>query len=254
MGNVVLSCERIRKTYGGVVALGDVSIEAREGEILGLVGANGSGKTTLVDIICGVQSADRGDVTMAGQRISGMSVSQRSRRGIARTFQMPQVARELTIRENVMCGLASRHLTSAGSLLRYGVRSFLRRGIVDHGEIDEICGKLGLDELDRVVERVSFGEMRLIEVARALVQNPQVLLLDEPFPAVGELGLKGMLAALDVVRAHGTAVVLIDHNVDIVGAAVDRIVLLADGEVAVEGDPATCMKSPVFLERYIGVV
>ena len=151
-----------------------------------------------------------------------------------------------------MCGMASRHLRSPGALLRFGLGSIWKRQEFNNDRIADTCRALGLRDLDRLVERVSFGEMRLIEVARALVQEPTVLMLDEPFPAVGEVGLRGMLAALEVVRAAGTAVVLIDHNVDIVSQVVDRIVLLADGEVAIDGDPSTCMASSVFLERYIG--
>lgn len=252
MGETVLNCDGVGKSYGGVVALKNVCLELREGEILGLVGANGSGKTTLLDIVCGSQTADRGDVTLRGKSLRGLSPSQRSRRGIARTFQMPQVARDLTITENVLCGLASRHLTTARSLLLYGLRSVFGRKDPSSGEIDEVCSSLGLHELDRPVEQVSFGEMRLIEVARAVIQEPSVLLLDEPFPAVGEEGLQGMLDALQVVKSDGASVVLIDHNVDLVGASVDRIVLLADGEMVIEGDPIECMKNPIFLDRYIG--
>lgn len=254
MSEPVLVCDGIAKAYGGVVALSDIKLEVRQGEILGLVGANGSGKSTLMDIIAGAQSPDAGSVRMNGTSIERSPTATRVHNGISRTFQMPQVARELTIRENVACGLSSVHLTSAFRIIAQGLRGLAGRRVDGEVEVATVCANLGLEEIDRPVERVSFGEMRLIEVARALIQRPQVVLLDEPFPGVGDAGLSGILSALKQISAQGVAVLLVDHNVDVVASVVDRIALLSDGEIVVEGDPQRCMGSPIFLERYIGVV
>jgi branched-chain amino acid transport system ATP-binding protein len=250
----ILQCTNVRKTYGGVVALHDVNLDVHAGEILGLVGANGSGKSTLLDLICGTQPVDRGEILFQGRSLIGASTAEIIRRGIARTFQLPQVARELTILENVMCGLGPRHLSGLPKIIWRGALGMVGMPVPEEREVVELCSQLGLGDLDREVERISFGEMRLVEVARALIQQPAVLLLDEPFPGVDDEGLGAVLEALSFIGSRGTAVVLIDHNVDIVASAVDRIVLLADGEIVIDGDPSSCVKNPIFLERYIGVV
>lgn len=252
--NAVLECTNVRKTYGGVVALHDVNFHVNEGEVLGLVGANGSGKSTLLDLICGVQPYDSGEITFEGTSLKKRSTSDIIRRGISRTFQLPQVARELTVRENVICGLGAEYLRSTRRVIAQTFTGLANRATELESGVDDVCERIGLTGLDRHVERVSFGEMRLIEVARALVQKPKLLLLDEPFPGVDDKGLAGVLSALRVIAQEGTAVVLIDHNVDIVASNVDRIVLLADGEIVIDGDPQTATKAPIFLERYIGVV
>lgn len=141
------------------------------------------------------------------------------------------------------------------SALRFA-NEWLRSALHDATDWDavhHVCASIGLSGLERPASTVSFGDLRLTEVARALVQQPDFIMLDEPFPGVDEDGVVGVLSALRELSAQGKGVLLVDHNVDIVASIADRLVLIADGEVAIEGAVDECMASQVFRHRYIGV-
>jgi branched-chain amino acid transport system ATP-binding protein len=247
----VLRCAGIRKSYGGVAVLHGIDLAVGAGEILGLVGANGAGKTTLIDIIGGQQPANDGTVWLGDDRLAGKP-STRARRGLARTFQRPQVALELSLRENVAIGLAARTLTSLPRILARAWRGIITSGLPEADEVDAICRRLALAELDRPAGAVTFGELRLVEVGRALLQRPKLVVLDEPFSGVGDAGIAGIIGALEALREEGCAVLLVDHNVDLLTRVVDRMALLAQGEIVVDADVATCLQSERFRSTYIG--
>ncbi len=243
----------VTKSFGGLSVLRGVDLFIQAGEILGLVGANGAGKSTFVDIVAGVQSANGGEIWLAEKPLIG-TASRRAGRGLARTFQHPQLALDMSLRENIAVGrscdlLASRIQIAAAAAM--GVIG--RSSATDDPAIVEIASKLGLEGLDRAAQEVSFGELRLVEVARALMQSPKLLILDEPFSGVGDTGTAGIITALKSARDCGCAVLLIDHNVDLLAHAVDRIALLLQGTIAVEGGVAECMRNPVFRNTYIGL-
>jgi len=247
-----LRCSGIQKAYGGVRVLHGIDLAIASGEILGLVGANGAGKTTLIDIIGGQQRADRGDILLGDIRLTD-SPSARARRGMARTFQRPQVALELSIRENVAIGLAARELTSLPRIVAEAWRGILSSRVAQAAEVDDTCARLALTGLDRPAEEITFGEMRLVEVARALMQRPKLVILDEPFSGVGDAGVAGITRALQAIRDQGCAVLLVDHNVDLLTSLVDRMAMLAQGEIVIDTDVATCLASERFRSTYIGV-
>lgn len=247
----LLRCTDIGKNYGGVTALKRIDLTVDTGEIVGLVGANGAGKSTLIDIISGNTEPSRGAVLLRDRDVKGRP-ARRARAGISRTFQHPQFSEVLTLRENVACGLAAKRMRSPMHVLRELVLSPLI-DLTQWDEVDRLCESIGLTDLDRVAGTVSFGDLRLAEVGRALVQRPDFVMLDEPFPGVDDDGIVGVLGALRTLREQGKGVLLVDHNVDIVASIADRLVLIADGEVAVEGSVDECLASSVFRERYIGV-
>jgi branched-chain amino acid transport system ATP-binding protein len=229
----------------------DLAIGA--GEILGLVGANGAGKTTLIDIIGGQQEASAGELFLAAEPLSGKP-SSRARRGMARSFQLPRVAAELTLRENVAIGLAARELTSVARILARAWRGIVEGSLAESGEVDEVCRRLALHDIDRRAGQVTFGELRLVEIGRALMQRPRVIILDEPFSGVGDAGIAGIIGALQAIRAEGCAVLLVDHNVDLLISVVDRMALLAQGEIVIDADVPTCLASERFRSAYIGAI
>lgn len=247
----ILACRDIGKNYGGVTALKRIDLSVSAGEIVGLVGANGAGKSTLIDIISGNTEQSRGAIVMHGAQITGRP-ARRARAGISRTFQHPQFAPGLTLRENVACGLAARRMRSSVVLAGEWLRA-VGRDATDWNVVDRVCDSVGLADLEREAGTVSFGDLRLTEVARALVQEPDFIMLDEPFPGVDEEGVTEVLAALRALSSQRKGVLLVDHNVDIVASIADRLVLIADGEVAIEGPVDECLASQVFRERYIGV-
>ena len=250
---VLLEGSGLEKHYGGVVALSDVSIRLGAGEVLGLVGPNGAGKTTLVDVISGTQSANAGTLTLRGKRLSGPA-SRRAKHGLARTFQYPQLALDLTVEDNLLLGrVAKRH----GSLLRMISGAFRGSFWVapasDASAIAAIAAELGIEGLDRMAGDLTLGEQRLLEVGRALGQDPLVLLLDEPFAGSDSSGVAGVIEVIRTVQRRGHGIILVDHNVDLVASLVDRIMLLDRGQVVFDGDPRECIASPEMQRVYFGV-
>lgn len=251
--SVLLEAVGLNKNYGGVHAVRDVSLTVDAGEIVGLIGPNGAGKTTLVDLLSGVQSADSGHITMRGRKVSGPP-SRRARAGLARTFQHPQLAPDLSVGENILLGRLNKRMGGVGGVLRTLAAGMARSvARADRAAVDQVCGELGIKDTDRRWSDLTLGEQRLVEVARALAQEPDVLLLDEPFAGSDGGGEAGIREAIADVRRRGHGVVLVDHNIDIVASLVHRIVLLADGAVVFDGDPAACMRSPEMRRVYFGV-
>jgi branched-chain amino acid transport system ATP-binding protein len=252
-GARLLECAGLNKHYGGVRAVVEVSLTLQEGEIIGLVGPNGAGKTTLVDLICGVQRADSGEIRVRGRRLKGASSERAQRGGLARTFQHPMLANELTARENILVGLAARRFSGIGAVTRN-----LLLGLVDsrvpeaRNRVDEVCEQLGVSGLERECSQLTLGEMRLVEVARALMQDPAILLLDEPFAGSDAAGVHGLSQSLQTILARGCGVILVDHNVDIVARLVQRVVLMDQGTVVFDGPTVECLSSGQMREVYFG--
>lgn len=242
----------LAKSYGGVQAVRGVSLTLHRGEVIGLVGPNGAGKTTLVDLISGVQRADSGTMTLDRHRV-GQAPFRRAQAGFVRTFQHPQVAPSLTARENILLGRAARDGHRLVDMLLGPLRGAMRpRRAADDDLVEAVAAEVNLDRLDRATRDLTLGEQRLVEVARALAQDPLVLLLDEPFAGADAHGIEGIAHAVRAARARGCGVILVDHNVDLVASIVDRIVLLAEGAVAFDGDPGECLSSPEMNRVYFG--
>jgi len=251
LGEVVLRGEGLRKAYGGLVALDDVSFHVGRGEILGLVGPNGAGKTTLVDLITGIQRSDAGTLTLNGDRLAGATAA-RARRGLSRTFQHPHLALELTVRENLLVGASARRFPSWWRMTAGIVTDGIRHRRQENDAVIAIAEELGVPGIDEPCANLSLGEQRLVEVARALTQDPLVMLLDEPFAGADADSIAGIIDAIRQVQARGHAVILVDHNVDLLTSLADRVMLLAQGRRVFEGDPKECLASPEMQRVYFG--
>ncbi|MFT0891461.1 ABC transporter ATP-binding protein [Pseudochelatococcus sp. G4_1912] len=249
----LLSCRDIHKSYGGVKVLRGVTLGVNRGEIFGLTGANGAGKSTLIDVITGQTAYTSGEIFIGDVPVSRGGAALRAQLGLARTFQRPQVAAELTLLENIRVARAAAGLSSHNKILSAFIKGFFGGGEEDEAEIRNVCRQLSLREPDRLAAEVTFGELRLLEFARALMLKPKVIVLDEPFSGVGDAGINGIIEALRALRDAGCAVLLVDHNIDLLTPLVDRMALLAQGEILVEGSVETCLHSPVFRSTYIGV-
>lgn len=233
----LLHAKEIVKRFGGVTALAGVDLELAEDEILGLIGPNGSGKTTLVNCISGVLKLDQGDVLLRERSYARVSRTRRARAGMARTFQTPRLFGELSVRENVEVGAnagRSRH-----ALGRKRVEPLLRR--------------LDLQDLSRqVVSSLAYGYQRRVEIARALVSEPQVLLLDEPAAGLNDAETADLRELLLVIRKEGCAIVVIDHDMDLIMNVSDRVQALDEGRVIFVGAPADAFREKVVIEAYLG--
>jgi branched-chain amino acid transport system ATP-binding protein len=248
-----LSVAGVSKRFGGVQALHDVSFDVGAGEIIGLLGANGAGKTTLVDILGGEQIADEGTVSLRGRQLRGLPHA-RARQGLARTFQHPKFAPDLTVLENVAVGLGVELLSSRWRTIRTIASAVITGRERHRAAAEAACAAVGLRDVDRPASVLTFGEIRLLEVARALIQHPEVLILDEPFPGLEDDGVAKLVSAVRQAVEQGLTVVLVDHNLSIVTELVERVVLLVRGNVAFSGSAEECFASATFHEEYVGGV
>lgn len=247
----ILSVEGVSKRYGGVRALNEVSLAARAGEVLGLVGPNGAGKTTLVDIITGTQSSDGGRIELKGKILRG-SAANRAQLGLARTFQHPLVPAELTVVEAIVSGITAHRLNGKLRIIANMFSGMFNGAGEEYNEAGRLAEEFGLTGIERLCGDVTLGELRLIEVTRAVAQNPLVMLLDEPFAGADLGGIEAIKSGIRKVQERGHAIILVDHNIDLVASLADRIVLLDKGAVAFDGDAQECLASDEMKLVYFG--
>jgi len=251
-GTTLLAVSGLTKRYGGVVAVDNVDLVVAAGEILALIGPNGAGKTTCFNMISGVTAPSSGSVVLSGQRIDGRKPHVFARNRATRTFQNLQVFGSATVLGNVMVG---RHLRSRVGLLR-GMLGFAarteERAIISAAR--DVIGLVGLaDDADRPAADLPFGRQRLMEVARALATDPDLLLLDEPMAGLSGAERRDLARLLRRLRAGGMAIVLVEHDVEAVLALADRVAVLDDGALIALGRPEEIRADPAVLAAYLGV-
>ncbi|MBV9661703.1 MAG: ATP-binding cassette domain-containing protein [Acidimicrobiales bacterium] len=245
---VVLRLERISKRFGASNVLSDVDLTVRAGEVVGMVGANGAGKSTLVDVMAGFTRQDSGRVWILGQDRSLRSVVKRSRAGLGRTFQGLELFEDLTGRENIQVALESRR--KLGLLLDLVAPS---RSTVP-ARIVEVARTVGIDsDLDAKVGDLPQGSRRLLALLRCLATSPRFICLDEPAAGLNEVERDRLVAALEVISERwGVAVVLIEHSMDVIRRACDRVVVLDFGRVIADGPTASVLERPDVQEAFLG--
>jgi branched-chain amino acid transport system ATP-binding protein len=252
--DVVLRAIDVSVRFGGVAALDGVSLDAGTGEIVGVIGPNGAGKTTLFDVLSGIRAPTSGRITYRGEDVTSRSPTWRSRRGIRRTFQRQQMFGWLTVEENVLVALEWRG--GGGGLLADLVASPTRRRRerARRARSDEVLDLCGLDEVRaQPAGKLPIGRARMVEMARAIVDEPNVLLLDEPTSGLEEAESVSLGASMQrVCRERDCAVVLVEHDVGFVMQHCDRIVVLNLGEVIASGSPDEVRGDPAVQEAYLG--
>lgn len=239
MSAAALSVGKVRKTFGGLVAVDDVSFEVRRGELLGLIGPNGSGKTTMLNLISGALKPSAGEILLDGSPTSGQPAHAIARAGVARTFQLVRVLPSLDAEENVMAGAVFGHMRLWGEEARKLARTLLDR--------------VGLHSRAHTpVSAMTYIDQKRIELARALASNPRVLLLDEWLAGLNPSELKLGIALIDELRSEGRTIVMVEHVMDAIRSLCDRCVVMNTGRKIAEGDVEDALSDPEVVRAYLG--
>ena len=247
-----LSVADVGMRFGGLAALSELSFEMKQGQVKGLIGPNGAGKSTLFNIIAGVLRPSSGGVAFRGQRIEGLPSHTRIGLGIARTFQNLQIFKDITVLENVMVGCHSRF--HAGMLASIVCTPRQRREEEQiHGIAMEKLALLGLaHKAFSKASDLSFGESKILEIARALAAEPALLLLDEPVAGVPHAEVERVVEVIREINRNGVSVLLVEHNMSFVMKLCDDIVVLNYGRKIAEGSAASVRADPQVLQAYLG--
>ena len=233
MNATILAVDQVSKRFAGRVALDSVSIDVARASMTGVIGPNGSGKSTLFNIIAGTLRPDQGSVTVEGREITRASAAEICGLGVARTFQISRLFSEMTVLENLVA--VARGLDDRAAIA-------LALELLEFLEIGDIAGKWGSE--------LSYGQRKLVEIARALMLQPKIMLLDEPFAGINPRLQNRIVEHLKALCARGITVFFIDHEMRIVLAECDLVYVLAEGRLIARGDPATVRNDSRVLEAY----
>jgi len=245
----MLETERATKRFEGLVAVDQVNLAVQEGEIHGIVGPNGAGKTTLFNLMNGIYPLSSGRIRLRGMDVTTWPAHRRAVAGLGRTYQTPQIFPDLNLFDNVAAGLSTRRTPNVTEAL-FGSRAARRAAVAEVEETLVFCGlpptlSLGASE-------ITFAGHKRLELARVLMGQPQIILLDEPAAGLNKAEVKGLIALIKQLCERGITVVLIEHNMRLVMGLCDRVTVLDFGRTIAAGPPEQVRRDPAVIDAYLG--
>ena len=245
--NELMRVEDLKMYFGGLKAIDGLDLVINEGETLGIIGPNGAGTTTLFNAICGVYKPTGGKVIFKGQEVQGQPAYVMARKGIARTFQISKPLADLTILDNVVAAAGVHEYT--------GMRSYFRKSHTPEviAKAEAVLEETGLTEMrDKKASDVSLGYLRRLEIARVLVTDPELIMLDEPCAGLSNFAINEVTELILKLKERKKSIVLIEHNLPITMKVCDRIMVLSYGKKIAEGPPEVVKHDKQVIEAYLG--
>ncbi len=235
--NAVIRVEGLIKRFGGLTALDDVSFSADSGGVLGIIGVNGAGKTTLMNCICGIYRPDAGRIVVDGHDVTGRAPHEIAHRGVGRTFQVPRVFGRMTLIDNLLVPVLDRHRPNA-ELLHQAEATLEQMRLIDlrHNYAEELSG----------------GQQKLLEMARMLMPDPKVVMLDEPFAGVHPQLCRFMIERIEAMSAAGKTVLLISHDLTSIYRLSHKVLAMNQGRIIAEGGVEDIRSNHDVIEAYLG--
>jgi neutral amino acid transport system ATP-binding protein len=246
----VLTIDGMRRAFGGLRAVDIDHLEIQRNTITSIIGPNGAGKTTFFNLLTGFESPDHGQCSLDGDLLVGVPAHQVAQRGMVRTFQLTKVLPKLTVLENMLVAAkAQPGATFRGAILG-GWQSAERKNLEQARDILERFGLTAM--ADQYAGRLSGGQRKLLEMARALMVRPTVVMLDEPTAGVNPVLIQSLLEHVKGLKESGMTVLFVEHDMDVVQSISDWVVVLAEGHVIAEGPPGVIARNPAVIEAYLG--
>tara|TARA_B100001939_G_scaffold210230_1_gene180828 strand:- start:745 stop:1515 length:771 start_codon:yes stop_codon:yes gene_type:complete len=252
MLNNLISVKNLKKSFGGIKAVDLKELSFREGELTSVIGPNGAGKTTFFDLISGFQNADSGDIFLNENNISNSQPYKIARMGMVRTFQLTKVFDRMTVMENLLfSGSNVNNESFLRSIIKLNSQKVYENSLKDRA--NEIMNDLNIGHMaDSYARELSGGQKKLLELARAIINEPKILLLDEPLAGVNPKLAEDILSLIEKLSEDGITIIMVEHNIEAVMKISERVVVLAEGSLIADGSPNEIRTNKNVIEAYLG--